>query len=77
MKQQAHKEIIEYANQMAKGLSGMMKHFEATMIRDAKKMNPEQAQIIAKAFNDSKVVDAQEKANRAMQELNAELDSLK
>lgn len=77
MNQQAHKQIADFAKQTAKGMEGMLGVLNGMLKNATKNMAPEQAQQIAKALKDSKVMEAQEKANKSISDLNNYFDKLK
>ena len=77
MNQQVHKDITDFAKQTAKGMEGMLGVLNGMLKNATKNMAPEQAQQIAKALKDSKVMEAQEKANKSISDLNNYFDKLK
>lgn len=77
MNQQAHKQIADFAKQTAKGMEGMLGTLNAMLQNASKNMTPEQAQQIAKALKDSKVLEAQKKAAQSISDLNNYFDKLK
>ena len=73
----AHKQITDFAKQTAKGMEGMLGVLNGMLQNATKNMTPEQAEQISKALKDSKVLEAQKKANQSIAELNNYFDKIK
>lgn len=77
MNQQAYKQIADFEKQTDKYRNCMLGVLNTMLQNASKNMTPEQAQQIAKALKDSKVMEAQEKANKSISDLNNYFDKLK